>query len=117
MIELIVVISAAVGAFLTKLIDWMFNKTSHKEDARSKVIDNEIKLSNKYKEMLDDIEPRYKAKLIDFEERVKANEELWKKKEELLKEENVLLRKEVRALKVEVKEKNKKIAELLSEKN
>lgn len=114
MIELYVVLAGALGAFLTKLIEWIFNKKSHKEDARTKTIDNEIKLSNQYKDMLDDIEPRYKKQLIEFEERVKANERLWSSKEKLLKEEITLLRKENKLLKQQVFEKDRRIKELES---
>jgi hypothetical protein len=112
--ELYVVLAAALGAFLTKLIDWVFNKKSHKEDARTKLIDNEIKLSNQYKDMLDDIEPRYKKQLFEFEERVKANERLWSSKEKLLREEITLLRKENKLLKQQVLEKDRRIKELES---
>lgn len=109
MIEIYVVLAGAFGAFLTKLIDWLFNKKSMKEDARSKEIDNEIKMSNQYKEMLDDIEPRYQKRLIEFEERVAANEKLQQSKEKLLREEINLLRKENRQLRRVIDEKNKEL--------
>lgn len=112
--ELTLVLAGAIGAFLTKLVDWIFNKKSHKEDARTKLIDNEIKLSNQYKDMLDDIQPRYDNRLKEFEERVKANEQLQLAKEKLLREEITLLRKENKILKQQIQEKDKRIKELES---
>ena len=104
--EFVIVTAGAVGAFLTKLVDWVFNKKSNKEDVKSKAIDNEIKLSETYKDMLDDLKPRYNAMLREFEETVKAKEKIQLAKERLLKEEVALLRKENKMLKQQIAEKD-----------
>lgn len=112
MMEVWVVISGALGAFLMKLIDWLFNKNSHREDARAKTIANEISLSNQYKDMLDDIAPRFEKRFQEFENQVKANERLWESKEKLLREEITLMRRENKILKATIIEKDKRIKEL-----
>ena len=119
MIEIYVVLAGALGAFLTKLVDWVFNKKALKEDARAKLIANEITLSDQYKVMLDDIKPRYDERFREFQDKVSANEKLQESKEKLLREEITLLRKENRQLKrvvgdqaKEIELKNKRILEL-----
>jgi hypothetical protein len=104
--EFVIVLAGAAGAFLTKLVDWIFNKKSNLEDVKAKAIDNEIKLSETYKGMLDDLKPRYNDMLKEFEETVKAKEKIQLAKEKLLKEEVALLRKENKMLKQQLIEKD-----------
>lgn len=117
MMELYLVLSAALGAFLTKLVDWIFNKKSFREDARAKSIENEVRLADYYKTMVDDLKPRYEQMLREFEETVKAKEKIQEAKEKLLKEEVSLLRKENRMLKQQIAEKDQMIKTFRNAKN
>lgn len=100
--EIWIAIAAASGAFLTKLIDWIFNKRSQREDVREKEIKNEIQLSDYYKTMLDDLATRY-------ENKYKEIVALYDSKEKILREETTLLRRENRLLKKQIKEKENEI--------
>lgn len=104
-VELWLILSAALGAFLTKLVDWIFNKKSAKEDTRAKVIENEIKLADAYKKQLDDLEQRYENKFVEvvqmYDRKVRMLEDeisLLNRKVKILKTENVELRKRVKEL-------------------
>lgn len=94
MTEVYLVLSAALGAFLTKLVEWIFNKKGQKEDVRTKAIDNEVKLADYYKQMLDDLQARYEAKFNDV---VK----LYESKEKILRDEISLLNRKIKDLKAE----------------
>lgn len=92
--EIYLVLSGAVGAFLLKLVEWIFNKKSQKADVKAKDIENEIKLSEYYKKMLDDLDDRYEAKFIEFVA-------LYERKEKILKDEIFLLNRKIKDLKAE----------------
>lgn len=103
--ELYIILSAGVGAFLTKLVDWIFNKRSVKADVKAKDIDNEVKLAEYYKTMLDDLNLRYEAKYNDIVS-------LYESKEKVLKDEINLLKRSVKDLKAENLVLRKRIKEL-----
>jgi len=94
MTEVYLVISGALGAFLTALIQWIFNKKGQKEDVRTKAIDNEVKLADYYKQMLDDLQARYESKFNDV---VK----LYESKEKILRDEITLLNRKIKDLRAE----------------
>lgn len=75
------------------------------ENVNASKIDNDVKLSHHYKEILDDLKERYEKKFEEFEK-------MWQAKEKLMKDELSLLRKQIRNLKSELrieKQKNKRI--------
>lgn len=72
------------------------------ESVKSDRIENDVKLSHHYKEILDDLKERYEKKFIEFEA-------MWMAKEKLLKDELTLLRRQVKGLKAEIKEKDNRI--------
>lgn len=92
--EIYLVLSAGIGAFLTKLVEWVFNKRSANADVKSKDIDNEVKLAEYYKKLLDDLSVRYEAKYNDIVM-------LYESKEKVLKDEINLLKRSVKDLKAE----------------
>ncbi|PKP26193.1 MAG: hypothetical protein CVU03_05000 [Bacteroidetes bacterium HGW-Bacteroidetes-2] len=102
-LELWLVVSAALGAFLTKLVEWIFNKKSQKEDTRAKVIQNEISLADAYKKQLDDLEVRYEKKFVEivtmYDRKVRVLEDeitLLNRKVKMLKSDNTELRKRIK---------------------
>lgn len=103
--EIYLVLSAGLGAFLTKTVEWIFNKKSAKADIKSKDIDNEVKLSEYYKTMLDDLNIRYETKYNDIVS-------LYESKEKVLKDEINLLKRSVKDLKAENIVLRKRINEL-----
>lgn len=105
--EIYLVLSAGLGAFLTKLVEWIFNKRSAKADVKSKDIDNEVKLADYYKTMLDDLHTRYEAKYNEIVT-------LYESKEKVLKDEITLLKRSVKDLRAENLVLRKRIKELES---
>ena len=108
------IILAALGVVST-VIGFKYGKRKNaaeakdiEEGAKSTAIDNEIKLSEYYKKMLDDVAPRYQSRLKEFEQTVAVREKLYK-------EEIVLLRRKNKILESEIAVKNKRIKELESE--
>lgn len=105
MTEIYIALAAGAGAFLTKLVDWIFSRKSSREDVREKEIKNEIQLSEYYKSMLDDLSQRYEQKYTDIVA-------LYESKEKILREEIALLRRENRLLKKQLGEKEREIKAL-----
>lgn len=103
--ELYLVIAAAIGGFLTKGGEWIFNRHTVEEDVKAKEIDNEVKLADYYKTMLDDLGDRYEKKYSDIVS-------LYESKEKVLRDEIILLKSKVGMLKKENAELRKRIAEL-----
>lgn len=75
------------------------------ESVKSDKIENDVKLSHHYKEILDDLKVRYETRYSEFER-------MMTDKIRILKDEIALLRKQVRELKNELKEKEEVIKKL-----
>ncbi|WP_282628805.1 hypothetical protein [Empedobacter sedimenti] len=75
------------------------------ESVQASKIDNDVKLSNHYKDILDDLKQRY-------EDRYQEYEALMQSKEKILKEEISMLNRKIKMLKTENIELRKRIAEL-----
>lgn len=103
--EIYLAIAAAVGGFLTKGAEWVFTRKSTQEELKSKEIDNQVKLAEYYKVMLDDLSARYEDK---FQQIVT----LYESKEKILRDEMSLLDRKVKMLKAENLELRKRIKEL-----
>jgi hypothetical protein len=111
------------GEFLTMIIGglggWIFGRKKNLaevEDVKARTdtvqIDNEIKLSNYYKDMLDDLKPRYERQLKEFQSACAAKEMLMREKEKLMREKVVLLKQENEILRQHIADRDKRIAEL-----
>lgn len=79
------------------------------ESVKSDKIENDVKLSHHYIEILDDLKVRYESRYAEFE-RMTAD------KIRILKDEIALLRKQVKELKNELKDKEEVIKKLRSTK-
>ncbi|NLN33878.1 MAG: DUF5320 domain-containing protein [Flavobacteriaceae bacterium] len=75
------------------------------ESVQATKIENDVKLSEHYREILDDLKKRY-------EDRYQEYETMMNNKIRILKDEITLLRKQVKSLKGELKEKEERIKEL-----
>lgn len=89
--------AGGVGGFF----GWFFTRKKlnaeaegEEENTKSKAIDNEIKLSDYYQKMLDDLGTRYEAKFLDVEK-------LYLNKERILKDEISMLKQKVKMLRIE----------------
>jgi len=96
----IIVNSLAAGG-LGGFFGWFFTRKKlnaeaegEEENTKSKAIDNEIKLSDYYQKMLDDLGARYEAKFQDVEK-------LYVNKERILKDEISMLKQKVKMLRIE----------------
>ena len=111
----ITTILTAIGG--TGYFTFLFAKSKYKvevhqaqENAKTTEIDNDIKLSGHYKDILDDLEPRYKKQYQDFEDytnrKISLLEEEIKIKDRKIKlqqQEIIELKKENRILKINAK--------------
>lgn len=98
-------IIGTIGTFIGAFSGWFFTRRSQLAEAKGKELDNEIKLSDYYKEMLDDLSSRYEKKyseivnLYESKERILKDEiALLSRKITDLKKENIALRKRVKEL-------------------
>jgi hypothetical protein len=111
--ELTSVVSTVIIAAGTGFSSWVYARKRNNADTKTVEIDNEIKLSNQYKDMLDDLPGRYEQRFKEYDTHVKAMAAEYEAsvqiKEKLLKEEIVLLRRENKILKVQLAEKNREI--------
>lgn len=103
--ELIMVLFTALGAFLGKSIDWIFNKKSHKAEASGKELSNVDKMHEIYAQLMDDLGKRYEDKYQQitglYEDKIKLlNDEIGilTRNIKVLKSENATLRKRVKEL-------------------
>lgn len=103
--EVYLVLSAGLGALITKSVDWFFVRREKQEDVKGKEIDNEVKLADYYKIMLDDLSKRYETKYTDIVT-------LYESKEKILKDEITLLNRKISDLKKENIALRKRIKEL-----
>jgi|26BtaG_2_1085354.scaffolds.fasta_scaffold01419_11 hypothetical protein len=76
------------------------------ESVKADRIDNDIRLSHHYKEILDDLKLRYDARFLEYEQ-------MMSNKIKILKDEISLLRRQVRGLKTELKDRENQIKTLL----
>lgn len=115
-------IGAGIGSVFGGFAGWFFRRryenasaVEKEADAEGKIIDNEIKLADYYKEMLDDLGQRYEKKFEDVtaahDKRFAEMEAIWNKKEEILQAEinlltnkNKMQEKENAALRKRIKE-------------
>lgn len=103
--ELLMVLFTAIGAFLTKSVDWIFNRKSHKADASGKELNNLEKMHEVYTVWLDDLTKRYEEKYKQitglYEDKIKLLEDqigILKRNNRVLKEENAALRQQIKEL-------------------
>lgn len=108
--EVYLAVAAALGGFLTKGVEWIFNRKKDGEEIKSREIDNEVKLAEYYKSMLDDLHSRYEAKYQELSA-------LYANKEKILRDEIVLMTRKVKMLKAENLELRKRIKELEAHEN
>lgn len=108
MTELYLALLGILGTAATGFTGWFFGRKKTAAEVMSANIDNDIKLSNHYREMLDDLEPRYIDQLQKFKTMAQENMDLYeeqikflKKKIRILQQENKELRAEVKKLKTE----------------
>lgn len=96
-LTLIGVFSAAATGFT----GWFFGRKKTQAEVVNAQIDNDIKLSKHYREMLDDLKDRYMKQYLEFEEMTKQEIKFLQKKIRILQEENKALRIELKRLKTE----------------
>lgn len=75
------------------------------EGVKADRIDNDVKLSHHYKEILDDLKNRYESRFSEYE--VMMNDKI-----KILKDEIMLLKRQIKGLKAEIKEKDITIKKL-----
>lgn len=94
-------ILAAVISFIsvvaTGFVGWFFGRRKTNEEVRSMAIDNDVKLSNHYKTIIEDIDDKFKSRLANVED-------LYQQKEKALAEEIRILKRRIRLLESENKE-------------
>lgn len=105
--EIYVAIGGGIGTVIGGFSGWFFrrryeNATAEEKeaDAKSKEIDNDIKLANYYKDMLDDLGSRYEKKYADivsiYDQKAALQQEeisLLKSHKKMLLQENAALKK------------------------
>lgn len=103
-LALIGVFSAAATGFT----GWFFGRKKTQAEVVNAQIDNDIKLSKHYREMLDDLKKRYIEQFNEFEEMTQQKIHLYEeqikfleKKIRILQQENKELRSELKRLKTE----------------
>lgn len=92
----------AIGG--TGFFTFLFTKSKYqvdvlqaKENAETTAIENDVKLSNHYKEILDDLKNRYETRYKEFED-------LMNRKNQLLEEENKLKDRKIKLQQQEINE-------------
>lgn len=96
-----IIINSLAAGGIGGFFGWFFTRKKlnaeaegEEENTKSKAIDNEIKLSDYYQKMLDDLGARYEAKFLDVEK-------LYLNKERILKDEINMLKQKVKMLRIE----------------
>jgi len=96
-----IIINSLAAGGIGGFFGWFFTRKKlnaeaegEEENTKSKAIDNEIKLSDYYQKMLDDLGTRYEAKFLDVEK-------LYLNKERILKDEISMLKQKVKMLRIE----------------
>lgn len=138
--EVILAIIAAVAAPLSGWFVFLYTKQKYtteieelkvkiladKKEVESSEIDNDIKLSGHYKNLLNDLPLHYdnkfkeyetmvSARIQNLEEQIKLNESLWKKKNQALQEEIKLKNEKIKLLVENNKQLSKENIELKRE--
>lgn len=103
--ELLIALAGLVSVGGSAFFGWVFAKRKSNAEAKTTEIENEIKMSDYYKVMLDDLRNRYERKYQDYES-------LMNSKEKILKEEITMLNRKIKMLKTENSELRKRISEL-----
>lgn len=105
-------IFTVMGTFATAFVGWFFGRKKTKHEVKALEIDNDVKLSKYYKELLEDLEHKYKERLANVEALFSAKEKalgeeikILKRRIRLLENENKDLRKRNRELEKELKDK------------
>lgn len=103
--ELLMILFTALGAFLGKLIDWLFNKRKHRAEASREELSNSAKIHEIYAGLMDDLSKRYEDKYTQitrlYEDKIKLLQDeigILKRNIRVLKEENAALRKQIKEL-------------------
>lgn len=104
--ELMAAVYGAIGTGLGTGVTWIFNKKSHQAKAKAEIetaesleIDNEIKLADYYKKLLDDLGNRYEDKYKSLADTYGRKEKVLEDEIKLLSNRNQSLQKENSALK------------------
>ena len=107
-----IIINSLAAGGLGGFFGWFFTHKKlnaeaegEEENTKSKMIDNEIKLSDYYQKMLDDLGTRY-------EEKFQNVEKLYTNKERVLKNEINMLKQKVKMLRIENAELKRRNLEL-----
>lgn len=126
--EIILAVGGLISTGGAAFFGWLFGRRKAvaeaeviEANAMTVDIDNEIKLSEYYRSLLDDLKPRYENQLREFEATCKSREQslnkqlhdveaAYKTKEKLLREEITILRKENRILKAQVAQKDNELS-------
>ena len=94
-------ILTAIAGFLTVggsgYFGWFFGRRKTNAEATGAEIDNDIKLSNHYKEILDDLKTRYETRYKEFEE-------IMNRKFDMLEEELKLKDRKIKLQQLEITE-------------
>lgn len=113
-VELWVAVYGGVGTFIGGFAGWFFRRRfenatakGKEAEARSQEIDNEIKLAEYYKNIADDLEPRYAQKFNEISE-------LYESKIQILYDEIKLLNRKVKMLTQENNQLRRRVKELES---
>ncbi len=105
-------ITSYIGEFISVVIagfgGWFFGRKKQNAEVTSAEIDNEIKLSDYYKTMLDDLGSRYEQKYKDITA-------LYESREKLLRDEITMLKNKIKILRQENISLKKRISELEKE--
>jgi len=110
--EVYISLVGGAATFLAGFTGWFWGRRKSdaealtiEVDAKGKEIDNEIKLSSTYKDMLDDLGTRYEKKYSDivalYEQKASIMQDeinLLKSKNKMLTQENTALRKKIKEL-------------------
>lgn len=109
--EIILALIGLISTAGTGSVAWFFGRKKtnaeaegEEENTKAKAIDNEIKLSDYYQKMLDDLGARYEAKFLDVEKLYLNKERILKDEINMLKQKNKILRQENIELKKRVVE-------------
>lgn len=114
--EFLVAITGTVSLFGAGWVGWFFRRRSERAEAKGKEIDNEVKLSEYYKVMLDDLNARYEKKFAEYVEmqdrKFSELAAMHESKEKLLHDEITLLHRKNKMLTTENNSYRRRIKEL-----
>lgn len=103
--ELLMILFTALGAFLGKLVDWIFNKRKFRAEAAGTELNNATKIHEIYAGLMDDLGKRY-------EEKYQQITRLYEDKIKLLNDEIGFLHRNIKVLKSENTELRRRVKEL-----